>query len=152
MEISARQKDIRDRLAANTAFAGLAILIEEDPEGTAETDAAYDKAFEDALATQGVAIVVLSPFTARLDQAKRGAVSLRVMLPIALVENKQVNRAAGGAQRPALGLTLSAMKALLPAYEFADRPFGRPEMANGLLAYYLVAETVHVVRADSSSP
>lgn len=147
MKINARQKDICDRLAANIAFTGLAILIEEDPLADAAADAAYDKAFETALADKGVVLVVLSPFTARLSQAKQGGVSLRVMLPIAIVENKQVNRSAGGAQKPALGLVETAMSVLLPAYEFADRPFGRPEMANGLLAYYLIAETTHVVRA-----
>lgn len=151
MKLSLRQKDLHDRLAADPYFAGVDLIIEEDPAATTEQDAAYEKTFEAALTgdAKGIVVVLLAPFTSKLGEAKRGAISLRVMLPIAIIENKQVNRAAGGLGKPALEMVEHAIRVLLPAYEFNATPFGRPELANGLLAYFLVAEAVHVIRASA---
>ena len=146
-------------LTANAAFAGVPLFLELAEGATPDELAALLKQFENALATVGVAAVILSPELASLDEVKAGAVHADLAVTIALVENPEVNRAAADASivpaRTPAGKSLrvlleAAVAALLPAeFRFPHQLAGRVEWADGYWASYLVAHKRHIIRAAS---
>lgn len=145
-------------LAAASAFTGLAILLEADETATPAELAAVDRAFEQALLSTGVAIVVMSPQLAILDQAERSAVSAELVVPIAFCENPEVNRGAADAtatparspaNKSVRALLEAGIIALLPHFRFPPQAAGRPEFGAGFIAYYMLAQRKHIIRAAS---
>jgi hypothetical protein len=149
-------------LAADAAFAGLSIFCEGDESMTADQLAAQAEAFERALLTQGVAVVILAPQLAKLSQVKVAGQALNtdLVVPVGICENEEVNRGpadpdATPARTPAgksVRLLLeAAIAALLPQFSFPEQPAGRPEFYGGFTAYYLLAQRQHVIRSASPS-
>lgn len=143
------------RLAAAAAFTGLSITLELAEDATPDQLAAAERAFETALATTGLAIVILSPELSVLDRAESAAVSGRMAVPIAICENPEVNRGTADAtadpprspaNKSARELVEAAVAALLSEFDFPAQILGRPTWANGFWAYYLVAEKKHLIR------
>lgn len=145
-------------LAANTAFAGLTILLELEEGASPAELAALEKAFETALLRQGLAVIVLSPELVGLDNATAAGLSAEMSVLVAICENPEVNRGAADplsdppripSGKSARLLLQSAVTALLPEFRFPPQVAGRPQWESGFWAYYLVAHKRHVLRASS---
>lgn len=159
MNLATVQAHARTCLTANTAFAGVDILLENDEAATPDELAATDAAFERALLTKGVAVIVLAPFPTLLDQERKGGVSLDLIMPVVVCENPQVNRAAADAtatpprtplnKRPRY-LLEAAIGALCAAgYRFPAQPFGQPRYEEGFVSHYLMPQIRHLIRAEA---
>jgi hypothetical protein len=152
-------------LAANTFFAGVTVLLEFDPAADATSIAQMEAKFEDALATSGVVIVVLTPFAEKMDESKDGGLSLAVTVPVIFVESLSVNRGPARAAVPAspgvpalsavtpFGYPASQMmeqglKSLINGFKFPHTPVTRPVKADdGCLYYQLLPMRRHQVQA-----
>ena len=146
----------RDCLVAHSAFAGLDIFLELDEEADAEALAKFESEFDTAMATKGVAIVVLCPELGTIDKADHSGLSGSLNVAVAICEVPEVNRgAADEASEPPRSpankscrlLVEAALQALLPSFHFPSQPAGRPTWADGFWAYYLVAQRRHLIRA-----
>lgn len=147
---------VKTCLTANAAFEDLPIFLELDESATPAELAQLEAEFENALATVGVAIIVLSPELATIDKCERAGLSAELAVPIAICENPAVNRGEADATtspaRTPAGLSArllveTAISALLPEFIFPPQPAGRPQWDNGFWAYYLVAHKRHLIRA-----
>ena len=158
MNFEALQPHVAECLAANDFLAPLTILQEFAPLLTAAELAQNDARFEFAIATQGVALVILSPIGRSRDTVKRSGLAMNVTVPIAICENPEVNRGpadptANPARRPfghvALRIQREVITALLPYYNFpATAGFDRPTIGvDGLLHYYLLPERTVILVA-----
>jgi hypothetical protein len=144
-------------LQGNPKFSGIGIFLEADELATPAQLAETDRAFETALLSQGIAVVILSPQLAMLDETKGSAISTELVVPIGICENPEVNRGEADAtttpprspaNKSARDLLEAAIVSLIPAFHFPAQPAGRPEFAAGFCAYYLLAQRKHVIRAS----
>ncbi len=160
MKPAEAQALVKDCLLANSLFAALPIFTELDPQASPDQLAAMDTAFETALATCGIALIILSPHALALGQVKSrggaavGGISLELVVPVAICENPEVNRgtadpAATPPRAPAgllpLELLEAGISALCTKFSFPAQPFGRPEFADGFCAYYLMPQRQHTI-------
>lgn len=158
MSVTSVQALAKDCLAANAAFAGVAIFLELDENASPEQLRAFEESFERELATKGIAVVIVSPELATLDQVEGSAINTHLAVPVVICENPAVNRAQPDAEavpprtplnRSSRRLLEAAISALLPHFKFPPQPAGRPQWAEGFWAYYLVALRKHAIRAQS---
>jgi hypothetical protein len=164
MKFTEGQKIAQECLAANPAFAGLDIFVELDDRATPEELADYDRRFEEALNTKGLAVIVMLPYGLKLDEAKArgasqaGGIIMEMVYPVAFCENETINR---GAANPAavppsapankLPLTLmrEAIRSLLRKFTFPTQALGRPEFGDGFWAYYIFAQRPDTILAST---
>ena len=147
------QNLVKTQLAANSFFTGVTILLEYDPAASPDTLAAQEQAFENALATKGVVLIVLSPFSRKLDESKDSGLSLAVTVPVVICENPEINHAPADPDatppfapfgQPSLLIIEKVISALLNGFKFPEEPFARPDIGkDGLLQYYLMPERRH---------
>lgn len=159
MNAAAAQAHAKAALLAHELLAGLPIFVECDEALTAEQLAAQDAAFEAALLTRGLAVIILVPYAVKLDQAERGGLHMDLLTPVVVCENPEVNRAVADPTatppRTPAGLLPSAavdaaIAALLKArFRFPAQPMGRPEFGDGYTARFILAAMRHEVRAQS---
>lgn len=147
-------------LLANSNFTSIDFFLELDQTATPDTLAAFDTAFETALLTKGLAVIILSPHAMLLDQVKArgsstvGGVSLQLVVPVAICENPEVNRGTADAtatppraplNRAPLMLLEQAIKALCIKFTMPSQPFGRPELGDGFWCYTLLPQRQHLI-------
>ena len=133
------QRAMKTLLAASPVLAGLTILIEDDPTATADELAAFEKTFEDALATKGFVLGIKTPHFKKQSEVRHQAIALLGIILVVAFENPAVNRKAGGA-----GLTIgaaldAALVALLPLCGFEEEPLMPPARLDELHTRALVA-------------
>lgn len=133
------QREAKTLLAASPALAGITILLEDDPDATAEQLDAFEKTFEDTLAEKGFLLAIKTPHFRKQSEARRTAIAMHAVLLVVAFENPAVNRKTGGS-----GLTLgsaldAALLALLPLFGFEDEPLTPPARLDELHTRALVA-------------
>lgn len=133
------QADVAARLAVKAFLSGVPIFIEDDPNGTAKDQAELEEKFERALADVGLALVVMSPFPKDHDFITSFEITMQLSVSVAVVENPARNRAAGGARKSCLAVVREVIAALMPAYQFENPPFSRPETFPDLNVFYVRA-------------
>lgn len=163
MKLDEGQSIARDCLAANATFTGIDIFVELDADATLAELKDYDRRFETALLTTGLAVIVMLPHALKLGESRAvggktaGGILLDIVYPIALCENEEVNRGTADAtatppRTPAgvLPLTLqrAAIAALLGKFTFPAQPLARPEFGDGFMLYPLYAQRSDLIVAS----
>lgn len=135
---SSAQAFIAARLAAATALAGIPRLIELPDTATAEEIAAYESDFETAIKNSGMVLVVLQREIGG-GSSTPSRLSCDVMIPIAVCESPEVNRAAAGPRREPRLIVDHVVAAVLCDQVTMDRNpvVNAGEVEQGLYATYV---------------
>ena len=149
------QADIKTRLTADPLFAGIPIEIEDDPQLHALTGEqalqsldGREARIEDALATQGLLIVLMTPHAGGCEVTLT-TIKQDYTVGICLVENPRVNLSATGLRLPPSSLLERAQQILCGRYRFPDQPFGKFSPEDGLHTRVLLVETPRSLIADA---
>lgn len=142
------QAFIAARLTAAAALAGIPLMVERPDDATPTELAGQEKLFEGHLATKGLVLVVLQR-QALIAASSSSRLALSVVVPVAVIENPEVNRVAPGLQKSVRATIDSVLAALIcDQVTFEASPVINPELVEAALS---VAYVQPVVRTTLSA-
>lgn len=113
-----------------------------------------DDDVEDAIDSKGIAIVILASAAGVADQISQGGVTMRVTVPVCVLENPKVNMAEGGHNLPSEDMIQLIISALLGktaghgTVTVSQEVFARAGDDSGLIEHYIGFDVPLIVRGS----